>query len=264
MITLNQDLLKAKVFHSLKSLQSPGDTLPPRVLEIAVCDAFGFKHVGDSNYYADGVCESTQISIKTRMISPESRTRKDSRDFHSHPEKFLGPKLNKKQNKWINGLEIVQRRQQLNLENDSTADPQHVGKETLLSFRKNIEDSYTKYSTNTTYEVILVHGYDRTNNYYILSVFCNESRELEFEKIFWLREGYGVSGYIKDSGVDRKIYERVNGNAKREATCFKEYKDLVRYQNCANIKVPLPDLWPFEEDKILEEIRQKELRIQQY
>ena len=56
----------------------------------------------------------------------------------------------------------------------------------------------------------------------------------------------------------KKICERIDGNSKREATCFKEFKDLTKYKNSANIKLPLPDPWKFDIVAILEEIYLKE------
>lgn len=255
---LDTDLFKAKIYHGLKNLQTTGDTLEARFLEISICDAFGFTHVGDSTFYADGISGSSQLSVKTRMLNPQILKRKNSRDFQSHPAKFLGPQLNQKQNKWTNGVEIVQRRQKLDLKNDATAQPEIVGAETLSGFSLNIKESTLKYNTPDIYEVIAVHGYDKSNKSYIVSLFWKEYQHLNLCDITWIREGYGVSGYIKDEGISKKVCERVNGNAKREATCFKEFKDLTKYTCSANIKVPLPDPWPFNKDEILEEIYLKE------
>lgn len=256
---LDIDLLKAKIFHGLKSLQSVGDTLEYRYLEVTICESFGFLHVGDSAYYADGIKDSNQLSVKTRMINPHFLKTKEGRDFQSNPEKFLGPQINQKQNKWTNGLEIVQRRQKLNLKNDVTAKPDVVGKETLDGFLLNINQSSEKYKTSNTYEVIGVHGYDKTKKYYIVSLFWKQYEFLDHTKIKWVREGYGVSGYIDVDGTLKKVCERINGNAKREATCFKEYKDLTKYVLSANIKLPLPDPWKFDKKSILEEIFLKEI-----
>jgi hypothetical protein len=257
-LNLDIDLLRAKIFYGLKSLQNRDDTLEPRYLEIAVCESFGFIHVGDSSFYADGILNTDQASVKTRALSPHQLKTKENRDFQSHPEKFLGPQVNQKHNRWTNGLEIVQRRQKLNLENDSTADPKIIGQESISGFLLNIDESKKKFNTQNTYEVIVAHGYDRTKNYYILSLFWQEYEPLDFEKINWVREGYGVSGYITVEGISKKICERVDGNAKREATCFKEYKDVTKYKNSANIKIPLPDPWKFDKNSVLEEIYLKE------
>ncbi len=255
---LDTELLKAKIFHGLKSLQSKGDTIEPRYLEVVICESFDFDHVGDSASYADGIKNNSQLSVKTLMINPHVLKTKVGRDFQTHPAKFLGPHQNVKQDKWTAGLEIVQRRQKLNLKNDSTADPNVVGEETLSGFFLNIQESSKKYNTLINYEVIGVHGYDKTKKSYIVSLFWKEYEFLDHSKIKWIREGDGVSGYIETNGILKKICERVNGNAKREATCFKEYKDLTKYICSTNIKLPLPDLWKFDKVSILEEINLKE------
>jgi len=264
-ITLNLDLLEAMIFHGLKSLLTPGDTLPPRFLEMAICDSFGFKHVGDSAFYADGIKDECQMSIKTRTLKPDDLKTKESRDFQTHKNKFLGPQINKKHNRIINGIEIVQRRQQLNLKNDSTADPSLIGKETIKGFLNNINESKNKFSVTKTYEVIAIHGYDTSKEFYLLSLFWKEidleDYCLDIDTVYWQREGYGVSGYIDRDGKSKKIYERINGNAKREATCFKEYKDLTIYQNTVQLKVPIPNPWTFNMIQISNEIAEIKNRI---
>lgn len=257
-LILDTDLLKAKIFHGLKSILSEDDTLDSRYLEIVISDCFNFRHVGDSAYYADGVSDHCQLSIKTRTLKPEIHTRVASKDFQSHPAKFLGPQVNKKHARWTNGLEIVQRRQQVDLTNDSTAAPATVGKATLLGFKSNIDESRTKYNVSDTWEVVCVHGYDKTKKSYIVSLFWKEYEFLDPANITWVREKVGVSGYMDIDGVSKKVCERINGNAKREATCFKEYKDLTKYNCSANIKLPLPDPWHFDKQAILEEINLKE------
>lgn len=254
MIQPNTDHLRARLFHALKSLQTKGDTIEPRALELFICESFGFQHVGDAKYYADGVSPVAQLSAKTRMVNPHILKTKDSRDFQKHPDMFLGPHHNVKQDKWTNGLEIVQRRQQLDLLNDSTADAKVVGEKTLAGFEHNILESQNKYQTTETYEAIAVHGYDHSGKFYILSLFWKDLELLDADKIDWQREGSSVCGYQNIDGVPKKICERINGNAKREATCFKEYKDLRRYQNSVDIKVPIPDLWAFDREQILLEI----------
>jgi hypothetical protein len=257
-LLLDTDLLKAKIFHGLKSLHSGDDTLNSRYLEIVISECFNFKHVGDSAYYADGVNNTSQLSIKTRTLQPDVPKRKQGRDFQSNPEKFLGPQINTKHQKWTNGLEIVQRRQQVDFQNDSTAPADVVGNATLISFKKNINESLAKYRVTDTWEVICVHGYDKTKKYYLVSLYWKEYEFLNPECINWLREKNGVSGYMNIDNVSKKICERINGNAKREATCFKEYKDLTKYKCSANIKLPLPDPWQFDKQAILEEINLKE------
>jgi hypothetical protein len=257
-MNIDNDLFKSKVYHGLKSLLSPGDTLPPRFLEISICEAFGCVHVGDSTFYADGVNDDIQLSVKTRMISPHILKTKSGRDFQSHPDIFLGPHQNVKQKKWTAGLEIVQRRQQLEVKNDSTASPDKIGKLTLEGFNKNITESYKKFNTLSSFEVIAVHGYSSDRQCYLVSLFWQEYNPLNLEEIVWSREGASVAGYSIVDGVSKKVCERINGNAKREATCFKEYKDLTKYTCSASIKLPLPDPWQFDKDTILAEINLKE------
>lgn len=258
MLHLDQALFKARIFHGLKSLQTTGDTLAPRFLEIAISEGFGFVHVGDGNFYADSIKNNIQASIKTRMINPHILKTKQGRDFNTHPDKFLGPQVNQKHNRWTAGLEIVQRRQQLDFKNDSTASAEKVGVATIDGFIKNIKESYTKFNTNTSYEIVGVHGYDKTRTFYIVGLFWQEYVPLNANNIKWIREGNGVSGYIIEDKISKKVCERVNGNAKREATCYKEFKDLTKYENIVNIKLPIPDPWKFNKDEILTEIDLKE------
>jgi hypothetical protein len=254
---LDNDQLQARIYHGLKSLFTPGDTLPPPYLEFAICKSFGLNHVGDSNFYADGHLGSEQASVKTRMLNPTILKTGPGRDFSTHPEEFLGPSLNKKQNRWTGGIEIVQRRQQLDFENDSTEDAKKVGESTLAKFMENILESHAKFSTKKSVEIVGVHGYDRTSRSYIVGLFWQEYKPLDPANIVWKREGNGVSGYKTINEQLHKVCERINGNAKREATCFKEFKNLIKYQHSAHIKVPIPEPWNFDQTAILCEINDR-------
>lgn len=187
------------------------------------------------------------------MLNPEVLKTQVGRDFQTHPDKFLGPRQNKKQNKWTGGLEIVQRRQALDF-NDTKASPEKIGLATIQGFQSNLEESYKKYGTQQSFEIVGVHGYNHDNTCYILSLFWQEYQPLDANKITWQREGYGVSGYQTVKGVLHKVCERVNGNAKREATCFKEYKNLTKYKHSVHIEVPIPEPWNFDQTTILTEI----------
>jgi hypothetical protein len=248
----NTDRLRARVFHGLKSLLSDGDTLPPRFLEVAICESFGLTHVGDGNFYADGVKDKMQASIKTRMMNPHLLKRKQGRDFQTDPALFLGPKQNKKQKKFWAGLEIVQRRQALPFK-DVSAAASKIGTATLEAFRSNVKESFDKFGTDTSYEIIGVHGYSVEGDY-IVSLYWHEYVHLDPTDIKWTKEGYGVSGYAKVDDQSMVVCERVNGNAKREATCFKEYKNLTKLKHSLHIKVPLPEPWKFNEAEILKEL----------
>ena len=162
-----------------------------------------------------------------------------------------------KHNKWNYGLEVVQRRQALDF-NDEEATAEKIGVSTLNEFSKNINESFQKYETNETQEIICVHGYDYTKNFYLLSIFWKEYKHLDPNKIEWKKEGYGVSGYINENNISYKIAERINGNAKREATCFKEYKNVTKYEHSVTLKVPIPNPWPFDKNTTLAEINLKE------
>lgn len=258
MLTFNKDHFKARVYQGLKSIFNSGDTLPPRCLEIAICKAFNMQHVGDGNFYADGYRDDVQMSVKTRMLNPHILKTKLGRDFQTNPDMFLGPHQNIKHNKWTAGLEIVQRRQQLDFKNDSTESPKKVGTATLKGFQDNVDESYKKFNTTKSFEVVCVHGYNSYLNSYIVSLFWQEYQPVDTTTLTWVREGNCVAGYSVINNVPQKVCERINGNAKREATCFKEYKDLTKYTHSAELTIPLPDPWEFNEEKILAEINLKE------
>jgi hypothetical protein len=249
----NEDFFKARIFHGLKSLLTDGDTLPPRYLEFSICGAFGLKHVGDGNFYADGVDSTTQVSVKTRKLDPTiGKKKKSCRDFNTHPKKFLGPRQNKKQEKWWAGLEFVQRRQTIDNEPSSTA--RRIGLLTLRGFRQNIAESKKKFGINETYEVLLIHGYNWQNNRYMVNVYWQKQSLPKTKDIIWEREKGGVNGVITVNGTPQIVMHRVRDGAPREATCFKEYKDPTKYSNSASISVPIPEKWPFDEEKILAEL----------
>ena len=166
---------------------------------------------------------------------------------------FLGQHYNKKQERYTAGVEIVQRRQALDL-NDETADAKVVGEATLMGFQAVIQESYAKYGTRESWEVVAIHGYDRTQTRYLVSVFWQPYQELDHDVIQWTREPGVVIGNVSIGGNQVKIVERINGNSKREATCFKEFKDLAKYRHHLHVGVPLPDPWSFNQSALLEEI----------
>lgn len=255
-LIFNQQHLTARVYHGLKSLMTQGDTLSPRYLEHAICMSFDLDHVGDGNYYADGVGNNLQASIKTRMMNPDVLKTKDGRDFQSHPSKFLGPQVNKKHDRWTGGVEIVQRRQALDFD-DVAASAEQVGRASLQGFQHNVEESLHRYNVADSYEIIAIHGYSNDLKSYNVSLFWQSYQHLDPEIIEWQRVSYGVWGLKDVDGKKHRIMERVNGNAKREATCFKEFKDLTKYSSSSNISVPIPESWEFNETALLAEIKAK-------
>jgi hypothetical protein len=252
-MNFDQNLFEARIFHGLKSLLDKGDTLPPRYLEFAVCGAFGLKHVGDGNFYADGVDSICQASVKTRMLNPNILKTKFGRDFKTHPEKFLGPRQNKKQGKWWAGVEFVQRRQKVDNEPGSTA--RRIGLLTLRGFRQNIAESKKKFRVNKTYEVLLIHGYNWQCNRYMVNVYWQELLLPKTKSIVWKKETGGVDGYVEVGSTSQIVMHRVKDGAPREATCFKEYKDPTKYKHSVSISVPIPEQWPFDQQAILAELQ---------
>jgi hypothetical protein len=251
-IAIDQNQLTARVYHGLKSLLNTGDTLPPRYLEFIICQSFGLDHVGDGNFYADGVKGNIQASIKTRMLNPDVLKTKSGRDFQTHPDKFLGPKQNKKHNKWTAGEEFIQRRQEI--DNEATSSERRIGILTLRNFRKNIHESYKRYNTNTSYEIIVIHGYNSNYSRYLVSVFWQKYQTPTTKDLTWSKEKGDVVAHMTIDGVPQKIIHRVRGGAPRESTCFKEYKNPTKYKHSVNIEVPIPEAWNFNQDKILTEI----------
>ena len=259
---INPDLLRTRIFHSLKGLPLQGDTLEPRLLEIIICEAFGAQHVGDSKYYADGIRNHQQISVKTRKMDPHIlKSAHNSRDFQSDPDVFLGQHYNKKQKRYTAGVEIVQRRQALDL-NDETAAAKDVGLATLSGFQMVIQESYEKYATTESWEVVAIHGYDRTESRYIISVFWQPYQDLDHDQITWARGPSMVTGNVTIDGNQVKIVERINGNSKREATCFKEFKNLLKYQHALHVGVPFPEPWALDPISLLAEINDLESKHQ--
>lgn len=255
---INQELLSALVFHNLKSLLSTGGKIEPKVLEHVACQSFGLRTVGGKNLWADGVNEHVQASIKTRYITPKIKAKKT---FQTDPDKFLGYQFNHKQKTVTAGIELIQRRQVV----DESKSPKDIGTETINRFLDNVEQSRVYYDVDSSYEVILVHGYDCNSKHYLVSVYWQEYKPLNPKKLIWAAEKGCVVGYESqkfESGVQNvKMCLRYNGNVNRLATNFVEYKNPAKYTNSVNVSIPLPDAWEFDLEKTLAEIDRKE---QQY
>jgi hypothetical protein len=243
--------LEARIFHGLKSLLVEKDTLPPRYLEYVLCEAFGLRHVGDSNDYADGVDSTCQASVKTRMLSPEIK-KSTVKDFATHPDKFMGVSQNKKQGWRWPGLEFVQRRQEI--PNEETVSADYIGKKSVWGFMKKIVKSKRKFKVKKTYEILLVHGYNWKYNRYMVNVYWEELSFPKFNSITWQRTRDGVNGCIDIDGLPHIVMHRVRGGLKRQGTCFKEFKNPTKYKHSVNISVPIPERWPFDKTTVLAEL----------
>jgi hypothetical protein len=207
---------------------------------MVVCSAFNLTHVGDGNFYADGVSKNAQVSIKTRMLNPDILKTKAGRDFSTDPAKFLGVRHNRKQGKQWAGLEFVQRRQEI--ANEQALSPSQIGRRTLVGFLRNIEESKIKFKVDETYEILVAHGYNWKMNQYLVNVYWQELEVPNLKTITWVKNSNGVDGLVNN----QITMHRVRGGAKREATCFKEYKDPTKYKHSVCISVPIPERWPFD------------------
>jgi hypothetical protein len=266
---IDKDFFTAKMYHGLKSLLVPGDKLPARFLEYSVCDAFGMTPKGDGNYYADGVKYNVptstapinvQASIKTVGLKPDILKKKeDSRDFRTHSEKFLGYQFNTKHQTATNGIQIIQRRQAVPVD-DETSAPELVGELAIAGFGDNIKESSSKFGTDASYEIIVVHGYNRDMSRYMANVYWQPYNMPDHITMSWKREKSSVVGYhtVNIDGKDWtvKVCERVNGNSKRLSTNFIEYKNPTNYMYSAEFTMPIPEPWEFDKDKILKEMQE--------
>lgn len=252
---MNNQLLMALTFHNLKSLLSTGSKIEPKVLEHIVCACFGLRPVGGKNFYADGVNENVQASIKTRYITPKP---KSGMTFQTNPDIFLGYQFNHKQKTVTAGLELIQRRQVV----DETKSAKEIGTETIKRFVDNITQSREYYHVKQSYEVIVVHGYACDHKHYLVSTYWQEYQSLDPKKLHWVTEKGCVVGYQShefESGAQNvKMCLRYNGNVNRLATNFVEYKNPTKYKNSAHVSIPLPDAWEFDLEKTLAELNQKE------
>jgi hypothetical protein len=255
MLNIKLNWLRARIYHNLKSLIIKGDKLDSRTLEIELAHALGMEHHGDKNHHADAVGGNVAVSIKTIGLSPViNKTVERSRDFHTHPDKFFGPKYAKKHDTWTNGIEVVQRRQALKEIDDVNAPADVVGRATIDGFKESQEASHLNYGTNQTYEAVWVHGYNRTKDEYISTIYFDEYKQLNPDTMDWRRTISGVDGYQFIDGKMMKVMTRLNGNVPRHATCFKEYKNLTEYNKMVTFAVPMPKPHVFDEEALTSEI----------
>ena len=256
MLKLNINLFRAKLYHRLKSLLIEGDKLDPRTLEFELSRALDMEHKGDTNRNADAINGDIAVSIKTLFLTPKIlKNPKNSRDFFTHPEKFLGSKYSKKHDFWTNSIEVLQRRQSLNMD-DVNCPAEEVGRATIAGLKKSQEVSHAYYGTSKTYEAFAVHGYNRNGNEYQTSIYIDEYKALNPDTMDWRRTTNGVDGFQMIDGKYTKVMTRLNGNISYQGTCYKEYKNLLKYTNVIHISVPLPPLHVFDEVAVTKEINE--------
>ena len=145
MIKFNLDILKTKVYYALKT-----NSLSSENWEQIICDSLGAIWIEGDKYLADGILKENNLNIKTIHFHPQIRTTKPSRDFIHNPEHYDPV------------LELVQRRVGLPHLNDMIEDPYVIGKATIENFKRFERESFEKFNTTKTLDVIIRHGIDRT------------------------------------------------------------------------------------------------------
>lgn len=253
LLQFDHDHFRARAYFFLKSLPERGMQLEPKIIERITCESFGLEIKGGANRWADGVNDSIQASVKSRYFSPKRNS-----DFQTHPREFLSIQHNSRQDTRTAGIELIQRRQQL----DENCSPADIGHQTINLFIDNIHQSAVLYRVDTSYEIIVAHGFKHNKNTYMLSVFYQEYEALDPSQLIWERDGDGVAGYeLVDLGsgpVRVKKCRRIDGNAKRCATNFIEYKDPIKYKYSEHLQIPVPDIWEFDRKQMLSEIYRME------
>jgi len=253
LINFDSDYFRARSFFFLKSSPERGLKLEPKILELITCESFGLAPKGGANRWADGVNNKAQASIKTRFFESKVKS-----DFQTCPEEYFGIQHNSKQDTRTAGIELIQRRQQL----DESRSPREIGRQTINLFLDNIRQSALQYNVGTSYEIIVAHGFKRIQNTYMLSVFWQEYEAVDPEKLIWERESNAVAGFeLIDMGsgpVKVKRCLRINGNANRCATNFIEFKNPIKYKYSKHLQIPVPDTWEFNRDQMLDEINRIE------
>lgn len=266
MITLDKDEFIALVYHWLKSRFDDNDSLNPKTLEQIVCKSFGLKNIGKKNQWGDGFKGVTVASVKTRKLDPKILKKEiwKNCDFTTQPDKFLGIQYNEKQKKYHSGIQLTQRRQEIDVKNDRTAPADEVGRKTIEGVQKHIDASHKKNNTTQAVEIITVHGRGIDGTYKV-GIYWDDYQLPDPNSLIWTREKNCVVGTEKRTFAneappyvmitkDVKVCERVNGNAKHTATCFNEYRDPTKYKHSEIISVPIPEQWPYDRSAILSEI----------
>jgi hypothetical protein len=272
MITLDKSELLTEVFHRLKSRFNDADPLSPKTLEQIVCKSFGLANIGEKNQWADGVKGDIMASVKTIKLDPKiykkGKNKVKNCDFATNPDKFLGihQTKNKKTKKirYENGPKLTQRRQEVESINDGEAPADEVGRKTIEGVQKHIDQSHKKTNTKRAVEIITVHGRGVDGTYKV-GVYWDDYQLPDPGSLIWTRGKTCVEGTEKKTFAngappygnvvkDVIVCERVNGNAKRQSTCFNQFTDPTKYKYSEIISVPIPEQWPYDKSAILSEI----------
>jgi len=240
---VNLDILKTKVFYALKT-----NNLSSENWELIVCDSLDAMHIPGDKYLADGVYGTSNLNIKTLNFHPQIRKNRPSRDFISHPEYFSPV------------LELVQRRVGLPHLNDMTEDPAVIGKETIDNFKAFEQESFDKFDTTNTIDVIVRHGVDRTQKKYIVDMFIEEHIHPTASELNWQENLHGPNSKYKGRQSvigfknNKKIVARNSSGTGRQQNCYLIFRDINRVEHRETIVLPLPERIVYDHIKLLEEI----------
>ena len=243
MIKFNLDILKTKVYYALKT-----NSLSSENWEQIICDSLGAIWIEGDKYLADGILKENNLNIKTIHFHPQIRTTKPSRDFIHNPEHYDPV------------LELVQRRVGLPHLNDMIEDPYVIGKATIENFKRFERESFEKFNTTKTLDVIIRHGIDRTEKNYLVDVFVEDHIHPDADELDWIENLHGVKSKYKGRqsviGVknNKKIIARNSSGTGRQQNCYLIFRDIRRIEHRETIKLPIPERLNYEHNKLLEEI----------
>lgn len=241
------DELKARVYFGLQT-----NSLSAENWEEVICHAMSAIWIKGDKYLADGILGNDILNIKTLGFNPTILKTKENRDFLSDPEKFSP-----------DSQMMIQRRTNLPVELDEqTSTPEEIGNATLKGFENFVQESYDKFSgTNNVLDVIVRHGVDSTQKYYLVDVdifdhHFYDSKDLEWCEVLGGGKSRQAGKRVAVEGyVNGKIVARRNGsNSGLYQTNYLIYKDLTKSENNYTISVPLPAPLRFDKESILKEI----------
>lgn len=243
---INLDILKTRVYYGLKT-----NNLDSEEWEKIMCDCLDATHIPGDKYLADGVYNTSNLNIKTVNFKPHIRKNTPSRDFISHPEHFSSV------------LELVQRRVGLPHLNDMIEDPAIIGKETIDNFKKFEAESFAKFKTTDTKDIIVRHGIDRTQTKYIVDVFIEDHIHPVAKELEWRENLHGPNSKYKGRQSvigfkdDKKIVSRNSSGTGRQQNCYIIHRSIERFKQRETIILPIPKVIKYDHKKLLEEILSK-------
>jgi hypothetical protein len=160
------DLFRAKTHFDLRHNSISADNW-----EKAIALATNSKWIKGSADLADVVntSENSCISVKSRKIDPQIKTRVDSRDFISSPNHFHfgGDKFNEGD---LDNLHTVSGRCSIPGLDEQTSLPTDIGNVAISRYHAFEQASLNKFKCNETLDVVIVHGESCSKKDYLLRV----------------------------------------------------------------------------------------------